>query len=160
MKKLVFLCSLLFIVFSACTKLPEKVESSSVKFSIVMSNNAEEYIVRFSGGLENENSSTVLQAIKGTIVIEGKDGPLVTMPYEVDKVFPFSIGIIDIEEKVDKNIMIQLAELLSINMDELEQAKESDTIYIDEKKVTLTINSYKKENIVNLLKGMVDEEKK
>lgn len=161
MKKFILLSTfgLLFIICSACTKMPEKVKSPSIMISSEIINDNEEYIVRFSGGLENENSNTVLKDLKGTVSILHKDGSLVTLPYDLDKVLPFSMGIIDTEKKIDKNIVIRLTELFRINQEEFEQTKKTDTIYIDDDKVELNIDSYEKEDIVKLLKGIINEEK-
>ena len=67
-KYAVSVCALL-ICAASCAKIPEKVQSPSLKIDIETRDGAEVYSVRFSGGIANENSSTALGDVKGSVVI-------------------------------------------------------------------------------------------
>ncbi|HOO71833.1 MAG TPA: hypothetical protein PK926_08720 [Spirochaetota bacterium] len=156
-----FVVFLLLVLFSitSCTRVPDKVQSPSLKIDIDYRDGAEVYLVRISAGITNENNSTALGAVKGAINIidPEKNDRIISFPFSVDMVLPFSVGIIDAEKRCSKEEIDPVIKLFDIDTDEMVKNKGTDGIYIDENKISLAIDSYEKYDIVTLLEGKLNE---
>ena len=143
-----------------CAKKPDKIKSPSLKIDIILEGNKEEYVVKFTGGILNENSSVALKDIKGAIDFVDPDKgseTVASIPFELDIILPMSMGIVDLEKKFDENGIKPIIELFNLDREELVKNRGSEGIFIDDKYMRLDIASYKKEDIVTLLKGKIDE---
>ena len=160
-KYAVSVCALL-ICAASCAKIPEKVQSPSLKIDIETRDGAEVYSVRFSGGIANENSSTALGDVKGSVIIrdpESKKG-VFSIPYRIDMILPFSMGIIDAGKTCSKTEVEPLIGLFNINAEEMARNKGSEGIFVEEDRISLAVNSYLKHDINTLLQGKINEKNK
>ena len=143
---------------TGCAKLPETVHSPSLKVDVRYQKNTEEFLVKLSGGVANDNSMTALADVTGSITIVDDSGAQVfSFPLKQEIILPLAMGIIDTEKTIDKAGIEPLIELFKIDREELEKNGETETIYIDEKKIKLSIDTYEKKDIVKILKGNVNE---
>jgi hypothetical protein len=158
--KLSVMLFLSLLVLAGCDKKPDKIKSPSFKIDIAVSGGKDEYIVKFTGGILNENNSLALMDIKGTIDFIDPDkgkSTVASIPFELDCILPMSMGIVDLEKKFDENGIKPFIDLFKLNREELDKNKGSEGIFIDDKNISLTISSFRKADIVTLLKGKIDE---
>jgi hypothetical protein len=165
-------------LFAGCAKVPDTLHSPTVKISIDIVDNKEVYTLKFTGGIKNENSGYVLKNIRGTVVFKeaekssglfsrikklvpfiGQPG-VSAIPFEIGIIPPFEMGIIDFEKGFTEKEIIPLADLLMINRDDLVKNRVADDVNVDNKNLSLSIDSFSKVNILNLLKEKVHEQKK
>lgn len=160
-KKYAFAAFALVIFAVSCAKIPEKVQSPSLKIDIENKDGGEVYTVQFSGGITNENSSVALGAVKGTISIRDPKSKetIFTFPFQVEMILPFSMGIIDAVKTCPKKDVDPLIALFSINEAEMIKNKGSEGIFVEEDQVALSIDSYQKHDISTLLQGKINEKK-
>ncbi len=155
-----------FIIFTAilfmpgCNKIPEKIQSPSIKIDLTENDNGKKYTVRFSGGIKNENSDTAFIGYKGNVVLAdpSKDDKAVdSLSFSFPVILPFDSGIINIKAERSEEEVMQILELLNLSREKLIAEKSVERFNIDEKFIKLDTVTYKTRGIVKLLKDRLNE---
>jgi hypothetical protein len=158
MKKQIMIAIALSILFTGCTKKPEKLISPAARIDISIEENKEMYNLTVSAGITNENHSTAIVDYSAELIL--KDGNfvnLIQIPIKAKSILPFETFYIDANKKLNEQEAMKIVDALSLNREELIKTKTASTLFIDEKNITLTGISYNTSDIIDLLKGKVNE---
>ena len=150
------------LMLSACTKVPKKVEFPTAVVGIELKDTYELYSFRLKGAIENENSDVALVDFKATIyfIDPGAKGvPVGSIPVEIPIILPFEKANIDLEQKGKDTAMLPIIGLVGINKEEL-SSQMPTTYKIDERYIVIGDVSFKKRNIMDILREKADEKNK
>lgn len=147
---------LLFIV--ACVKVPEKFDIAQLKVNVKQSNKQKKYELTVRATLTNENNNIVFVNYKANVVLKNKKGKIIEkIPFEVKNILPYASIQVVASKTVTGEILSELKNEFIFDEEKLHAAKSVDNISIDEKNIELENIYYKKENILDLLKGKLNE---
>jgi hypothetical protein len=158
-KELIFLL-IVFFGFTACAKKPETPLSPSVKINIEKKGEEKTYAAYFTCGLKNENDSTAFINVEGLIEIKDKNNtPVLSVPFKIPVILPFETGIVQerIELKADQ--ITPVFNLLSISAEKLDSGEELGNRFIEEKNIAIKKLMLEKKDIIELLRGKLNNEK-
>jgi hypothetical protein len=154
-------CVLASLVFmTGCAKVPDKLVSPTLKIEMVVADNKEVFKLTLSTGIQNENSDVALTALKGRIVFydSGKKGaPVMSLPFELPVILPFETGIIEIEKTYTENEIMPLVMAMGSDKEKLLADRGLERTFMDDKGIGLELISYNKEDILDILKGKLNE---
>jgi len=145
---------------TGCAKLPEKLVSPMLKIEPALVDNREMYRLTLNTGLQNENNSTALLDVKGSVYFKaaGSKSPRVmTLPFVVPVILPFDTGLIDIEKTFAENEIMPLVKLLGSDREKLQSEKLLERTFMDDSTIGFEINGYAKKDIIDLLKERLNE---
>ncbi len=162
MKFCIMICSVAasFAMLAGCAKIPEKLDSPTLKIEPVIINHKEMFNLKLSAGIRNENSGTALVSIKGNIVFAdpaGKNARVLSVPFNLPIILPFDMGIIEIDKNFSEGEIMPLVALMGSDREKLMRDKILERSVQDERDIRLELTEYRKENILGILKGKIDE---
>jgi hypothetical protein len=153
---MIFAC----LVMSGCSKIPGKLISPTIKIEPSIAENKEVFILKFHAGIHNENSDIALMHVKGAVVFydtEDKNAKIMALPFELPVILPFETGVIEINRSYSENEIMPLVTLLGSDREKLINEKGIERSLMDDKKVSLEIAEYRKENVLEVLKRKPNE---
>ena len=154
-KKAVLLCAAA-LIFSSCAKIPQEVVSPAISVKAVKGENAEMVKLNFTGGIKNENDSTVFLNVKGEIaVMDSSRNILLTLPFELPSVLPFETGIIQKEITGTREEITPLLKDSGIDAEKFFADNGSENFFPDDSKIELKKLSLEKKGIVEILEGKI-----
>lgn len=154
-KNTVLLCAAV-LIFSSCAKIPQEVVSPAISVKAVKGGEAEMVNLNFTGGIKNENDSTVFLNVKGEIaVMDRSSNVLLTVPFELPSVLPFETGIIQEELSGTKEKIAPLLNEAGIDTEKFFKTGESENFFPDDNKIVLKKLSLEKKGIVEILEEKV-----
>jgi hypothetical protein len=154
-KKIVLL-SAAVLIFSSCAKIPQEIVSPAISVKAVKGEKAEMVNLNFTGGLKNENDSTVFLNVKGEIaVMDSSENILLTVPFELPSVLPFETGIIQKEISATREEITPLLKESGIDTEKFFKNYGSENFFPDDNKIVLKKLSLEKKGIVEILEGKI-----
>jgi len=148
---------------TGCAKLPEKLVSPTLKIEPAVVDSKEGYKLTLNTGLQNENSGYALIDVKGDVFFKdagGRSRQVLALPFEVPVILPFDTGLIDIEKTLPENEAVPLLNLLGSDREKLNADKVLERTFTDDSTIGFEITSYKKKDIIELLKERLNEKNK
>lgn len=149
----------LLLVFTAagCSKTPEKFFSPVVRVDVLLEDNREVFLLRFTAGLKNENSSIAFTDVKGMISFydDKAKQELAAIPFEMKTILPFDTGIIETEKKFSEKDIMKIVDLFGLSREDLLKNKTATSMFVDEKNARISSLSFGKESIVKLLQEKI-----
>jgi hypothetical protein len=160
MKKNISLISTALIAFiiTGCAKIPDKCMKPTVEIAAKEEGDGNIYLLQFTSKILNENSDVALQDVTGYIYFkknEKDDKPVFTIPFEIPIILPFGDGNIIEQREYPLEEIAPLVDLLGGDTEKLaiDRGMESTNVYPNN--IELKIESYKKKDILDLLKDKV-----
>jgi hypothetical protein len=154
-------CGLLSIclLVAGCLKIPDKLISPMIKIEPVIQDNKEEYRLRFSAGIQNDNGSTALLDVKGAVLFVDPEGGnrILSVPFEISAILPFETGVIESARIYPENEIMPLVNLLGSDREKLMKNKALERSFFDDKIVKVKISDYRTEGIISLLRNRFNE---
>jgi hypothetical protein len=147
-------------ILAGCTKAPDSVHSPSIKVDYVIEDNTEKYTVHFTGGIRNENNSTVLQDVTGEIVVyrsAEKQMEALRLPFSLANILPMSTGIIEMAVDKKDTEVDGLLELLNVDREKLQADGSASGLFIGQEKVSVDKLKFTSCNITDLLEEKLNE---
>ncbi len=145
---------------TGCAKIPEKLVSPTLKIEPAVVDNKDAYRLTLNTGLQNENNSTALLDVKGSVYFRdagSKTVRVLTLPFEVPVILPFDIGLIDIEKTFSENEIMPLVKMLGSDRERLQSEKVLERTFMDDTGIGYEITGYTKKDIIDLLKERLNE---
>jgi len=144
------------MLFSACAKIPQEIISPSLSLKAGAAGEAGMVSLNFTGGLKNENDSTVFLNVKGEVaVMDNKNNPVLLVPFTLPSILPFETGVVQVRLVKDRVELEPLMKEMGIDFDLLVKEGEPANRFPDENKVVLRNLSLEKKGIVEILKGKI-----
>ena len=162
MKFSILVCVLLasFGVLNGCAKIPEKLDSPTLRIEPVIKDNKELFNLKLNTGIQNENGDTALVSVKGSIVFvdpDSKNARVFSLPFELPIILPFDMGIIEIDKNFTEGEIMPLVVLMGSDRGKLMRDKILERSLPDDRNIKLEFTEFKKENILGVLKGKINE---
>jgi len=150
-----FICiTAVAVMFSACAKIPQEIISPSLSLKAGAADEAGMVSLNFTGGLKNDNDSTVFLNVKGEVaVMDSNNNPILLVPFDLPSILPFETGIVQVRMEKDRGELEPLMKEMGIDFDGLVKNGESANRFPDENKVVLKNLSLEKKGIVEILEG-------
>jgi hypothetical protein len=147
------------LLVAGCVKIPDKLESPVIKIEPVIQDNKEVYRLRFSAGIQNDNSSTALLDVKGAVSFVDPEGGnrILSIPFEIPAILPFETGVIESAMVYPENEIMPLVNLLGSDREKLMKNKGLERSFFDDKIVKMKISDYRTEGILTLLGNKLNE---
>ena len=144
------------VMFSACAKIPQEIISPSLSLKAGAADEAGMVSLNFTGGLKNENDSTVFLNVKGEVaVMDSKNNPILIVPFTLPSILPFETGIVQVRVVKERGELEPLMKEMGIDFEGLEKNGEPANRFPDENKIVLKNLSLEKKGIVEILKGKI-----
>ena len=154
--KKIILLSAAVLMFSSCAKIPQEVVSPAISVQAVAGEKAGMVNLNFTGGLKNENDSTVFLNVKCEIaVMDSSENILLTVPFELPSVLPFETGIIQEVISRTKDEITPLLTDSGIDAEKFFADNGSENFFPDDNKIVLKKLSLEKKGIVEILEGKI-----
>ena len=142
------------VLFSACAKVPQEIISPSLSFKAENADKAGMVSLNFTGGLKNENDSTVFLNVKGEVaVLDSKNNPLLIVPFDIPSILPFETGIVQVRMEKSLQDLEPLMNDLGVDYEGLVKKGEPQNLFPEERNVVLKNLSLEKKGIVEILEG-------
>ncbi len=154
--KIVLVITVIWALFVGCAKIPDNFITPTVKVVSSVENNKEMFIMEFSGSLKNDNDSTALIDVSGKIqFIDPQQKSVVeTLDFKIPVILPYASEIVSAKIQGDEKKIFSLMELFKMSREKLQSQGVVNT-YIDGSVIKLADLSYKKINIIKLLKEKI-----
>ncbi len=161
-KMLSFLFCFFAIILLSCARVPDAIDSPSLKVDYSIENNSEVFTVFFSGGLRNENSDIVFSEVTGSadFYVKGNSQPVERISFYLKEIMPFETGIIEAEEARTKESITGFLGLMELDRSQIVSDGTSGGFFPEPGSVTLSNLKFKKIPINKYIRGKVNEENK
>jgi hypothetical protein len=154
---------LLFIIpillLSACVKAPEQTVAPSVKIDRVESEGKIVYSAMITSGMRNDNPEKALVNVKGSLLISDAQGPVVSMPFSLPVILPFTTERIEDKVSLDEAQAKRLAVIIKKDFSELEKKGNVISLFISEEALKIEDLTWSSKGIVSLLKSKMESKK-
>ncbi len=148
---LIFSFIVLLLAQVGCSKKPEKIHNPIIDVESKIENKKEIFNFTLKGAIHNKNSATVFKNFKASVVLKDKQAILLSLPFSVPVVLPFSTeNNVLIKKTLKENELLPFLNSLGINKDEAIKGIKHKPI--KDKSVALKIISYETADILKVLR--------
>ncbi|MCP4135364.1 MAG: hypothetical protein GY754_30625 [bacterium] len=159
------------VMLTGCSKAPGEIKTIGGSVEFFTENEKEVWVLKIYATIENENPETAFLDFAGTLDITDSGKKIVSVPFTLPIVFPLNtdkfVDTQEIKKRYTKEEIEPVLAHFKVDTERLMAGSEKGTeddpkkqrIAVDNEAVKFREISYKKENILTLLKEKVNEKK-